>query len=136
VARIASEQIIDIRLTLRYLGVEVKGPSFLFGDNESVVNIAVAPHSRLAKRHNALSYHKTRWCIAAGFIRFLQVPGKTNPADIVSKHWDMPPVWDSLRPIAFHRYQPRLTTNEEAIPEVSDSDTPDVDAPRQSIIGE
>jgi hypothetical protein len=49
-ARIASEQIIDIRLTLRYLGVEVNGPSFLFGDNELIVNTALVPHSRLAKR--------------------------------------------------------------------------------------
>jgi hypothetical protein len=53
-ARIASEQIIDIRLTLRYLGVEIKGPSFLFGENESDVNTAVMSHSRLAKRQNAL----------------------------------------------------------------------------------
>ena len=52
--RIAVDQIIDIRTTLRYLGVPVKGKTFLFGDNESVVKSGSIPHSTLNKRHNAL----------------------------------------------------------------------------------
>jgi len=42
-ARTATEQILDLRLTLRYLGVPLDGPSFMFGDNESVVNTASVP---------------------------------------------------------------------------------------------
>ena len=45
------EQIIDLRLQLRYLGVPVKGSTMMFGDNESVVNSASIPHARLHKRH-------------------------------------------------------------------------------------
>jgi len=59
-ARTATEQILDLYLTLCYLGVPIDGPSFMFGDNESVVNTASVPHSKLHKRHNALSYHHTR----------------------------------------------------------------------------
>jgi len=29
------------------------------------------------------------------------VRGNTNPADILSKHWVMPSVWESLRPLMF-----------------------------------
>ena len=59
-ARIAVDQIIDLRTTLRYLGVPVRGKSFMFGDNQAVVNNNAIPHSCLSKRHNALSYHRVR----------------------------------------------------------------------------
>jgi hypothetical protein len=35
-AHIAVEQIIDVRITMRYLGVAVKGKTIMFGDNHSV----------------------------------------------------------------------------------------------------
>jgi len=44
-ARTATEQILDLHLTLRYLGVPLDGPSFMFGDNKSIVNTASVPHS-------------------------------------------------------------------------------------------
>ena len=99
--RTCVEQIIDLRMTARYLGVPIKGSSMMFGDNESVVNTASIPHSKLSKRHNALSYHKTRESIAAKIVKYFHVAGKKNPADILSKHWDMPSVWDTLRPLMF-----------------------------------
>ena len=52
--RTATEQIIDNRLSLRYLGVPIK-ESFMFGDNESVVNSSTVPTGKLHKRHIALS---------------------------------------------------------------------------------
>jgi hypothetical protein len=65
-ARTAAEQIIDLRNTLRYLGVPIRGTSMmLFGDNEIVVNTASIPYSKLHKRHVALSYHRVREAIAA-----------------------------------------------------------------------
>lgn len=76
----------------------------MFGDNESVVNTASMPHGKLHKRHNALAFHKTRECIAARIFRYLHTPGPTNPADILSKHWDMPSVWAVLQPLMF-RYR-------------------------------
>ena len=73
----------------------------MFGDNESVVNTASVPYSKLHKRHNALSCHRVREGVAAGILRFTHINGKNNPADIMSKHWDLPSVWTSLRPTLF-----------------------------------
>ena len=97
----ATDQVIDLRNTFRYLGVPVEGSSWMFGDNETVVNSMSMPHSRLHKRHNALAYHRCREAIAAGILRFHFIRGKTNPADILSKHWDMPSVWPQLQALLF-----------------------------------
>ena len=68
-ARTAVEQIIDLRTSLRYLGVPVQGKSYMFGDNESVVKSSTVPQSLLNKRHTALSYHRVREAIAAGIVK-------------------------------------------------------------------
>ena len=46
----ASEKIIDLRSTMRYLGVPIKTKSYLFGDSRSVVTSSSLPHSKLGKR--------------------------------------------------------------------------------------
>ena len=100
-ARTATEQIMDLRITLRYLGVPILGPAMMLGDNESVVNSASVPYGKLHKRHVALSYHRVREAIAAKVLRFHHVKGKLNPADILSKHWAYSNVWELLRPFLF-----------------------------------
>ena len=99
--RTAMEQIMDIRTTLRYLRVPIIGHSYLFRDNETVINSSSQPESRLHKRHNALSYHRVRECIAAGIARFYFVNSGNNPADILSKHWGYQQAWPLLRSILF-----------------------------------
>ena len=86
-ARTATEQIIDLRITLRYLGANICDEVFLFGDNESVVKSATIPHAKLHKRHVLLSFHCVHEAIASGMLRFMHVPGNLNPADILSKAW-------------------------------------------------
>ena len=100
-ARTCVEQILDLRNTFRYLGVPIEGPAMMFGDNETVVNTASLPHGKLHKRHNALSFHRVREAIAAGVTRFIHIAGDTNPADVLSKHWDWNSIKDSLRPLLF-----------------------------------
>ena len=102
-ARIATDQIIDIRLTLRYLGVPIIGKSYMFGDNESMVKNSSMPHSTLQKRHLALSYHKVREAIASKVVGFYWIDGNNNPADVVTKHWGMNQAWPHIRPILFCR---------------------------------
>ena len=46
-SKTATEQIIDLRHTLRYLGVPIKTKSYLFGDNRSVVTSSTLPNSTL-----------------------------------------------------------------------------------------
>ena len=64
-SKTATEQIIDLRHTLRYLGVPIKTKSYLFGDNRSVVTSSTLPHSTLGRRHNILAYHQVREAIAS-----------------------------------------------------------------------
>ena len=97
----AMEQIMDLRITLRYLGVYIISHSYLFGDNEAVVNSTSLPESRMHKRHNALSFHRVRECIAAGIAKFYHVRRGDNPADVLSKHWGYQQAWPLLRPILF-----------------------------------
>ena len=56
-ARIATEMIQELRYTLRSLGVPIRGPSLLFGDNKSVVVNTTLPSSSLKKKHNAIAFH-------------------------------------------------------------------------------
>jgi len=100
-ARTCTDQVVNLRNTLRYLGVPVVEKSMMFGDNKSVVNSSSIPHAKLHKRHNALSYHRTREAVASGMLQFECVRSKKNPADILSKHWDYASIRDQLRPILF-----------------------------------
>jgi len=84
-ARQATERMIDLRYTLRSFGVPLDGPSWMFGDNKSVVTSSTIPHSSLGKRWNALSYHRVREAIAGGWLRFEHIPGTENPADVLTK---------------------------------------------------
>ena len=85
VARQATEHIIDMRYTLRMLGVPLDGPAWMFGDNKAVVMSSTIPHSSLGKRWNALSYHQVCEAIAGRWIGFEHIPGTENPADILTK---------------------------------------------------
>ena len=98
-ARTCVEQIIDLRNTLRYLGVNVNDKSYMFGDNDAVVNSSTNVYAKLHKRHNALSFHRVREAIASKYIDFNFLPGHENPADILSKHWSYNSVKDVLLPI-------------------------------------
>ena len=102
-ARTAVDQIIDIRTTSRYLGVPIRDKSYMFGDNRSVVTSSTIPNSTISKRHHLASYHRVREAIAAKYISFHWKDGKSNPADILSKHWEFATVWPMLKPILFLR---------------------------------
>jgi hypothetical protein len=69
--------------------------------NESVVNSSTQPHSKLHKRHNALSFHCIHEAIASGYVMLTHLPGKFNPVDILSKHWGYQTIWPILKPILF-----------------------------------
>jgi hypothetical protein len=100
-ARTCVEQVMDLRMTLRYLGVPIRGRSYMFGDNKTVVDSSTRPHAKLHKRHMALSFHRVREAIAAKIIAFYHVDGVRNPADILSKHWGYQQVWKLLKPLLF-----------------------------------
>jgi hypothetical protein len=99
--RICVDRAVDLRYTFRSMGVPVRERDVVFGDNESVVNSSMRLDAKLHKRHNALSFHRVREAIAARYIQYFHMPGKTNPADILSKHWGHADIWETLRPFLF-----------------------------------
>ena len=54
-ARITTDQIIDLRYTLMYLGVPIRSKTYMFGDNKSVVDSAIIPTSTLSKKSTLAS---------------------------------------------------------------------------------
>ena len=85
-ARTATEQIMDLRFTLRSMGVPIEDKAWMLGDNKSVITSSTIPFSLLSKRHNALAYHRVRSAIAGGYLNFCYIPSKQNFADILTKH--------------------------------------------------
>ena len=105
-AKIATDQLVDIRLTLRYMGIKIEPHGYMFGDNKSVVTQSTLPHSQLTKRHHLYSYHRVREAVAAGFLRMFHIPGTDNPADVLSKHAGAPQSWPILKYLLFWRGDP------------------------------
>ena len=46
-----------LRYKLRMIGISISGPSYIYGDNMSVVHYTSRPESVLRKKSNSLSYH-------------------------------------------------------------------------------
>ena len=102
-ARQCTEQIMDLRLTLMYMGVPIDGPSWMFGDNLSVIKNATLPTSVLLKRHNFLCFHRVREAIAANIIRFIKINGKDNIADILTKFLPWAKLGPMIEPLLFQK---------------------------------
>ena len=98
-AKTATEHIMDLRNTLRYLRVPTFNKAYMFGDNKSVVMSSTIPQSILNKRNNMLSYHRVREAIAAKILEFHWCSSSLNRSDILSKHWDYMKVKDTAREI-------------------------------------
>ena len=108
-ARICVDQIIDLRNTLRYLGVPLavvngSNASYMFGDNLSVVNSSVLPAGKLQKRAHILNFHRVREAQASGIVKFVHIDGKENPADILTKSRSSKTWFPLMKPLIFWRH--------------------------------
>ena len=61
------------------------------------------PIDAYSKRNHLVSYHRVKEAIAPKYISFHWKDGKSNPTDILSKHWEFATVWPMLKPILFWR---------------------------------
>jgi len=75
-ACLAVDQIVDLRLALRYLGIPIREKSYLFGDNKSVVDSSAKPHLKLHEWHNALSFHWVHEAVASPYVSFTFIDGE------------------------------------------------------------
>ena len=55
--KIFMENLLDIRYKLRILVVLIPGPSYMYGDNMSVIRNTQRPESTLIKKSNYILYH-------------------------------------------------------------------------------
>ena len=109
VARQACEQVMDLRYTLRMMGIPLDGPAWCFGDNMSVITSSTVPQSTLNKRHNALSYHRVRECIAAKILYLVHIDGTLNPSDALTKSLGWTKFWPLIQPLLFWKGETILT---------------------------
>jgi hypothetical protein len=79
------EYVRGLRYKLRMMGIPVDLPSYIFGDNQSVLANASYPHSKLRKKSSSIAFHyvregvaKLEWCTT-----YLNT--HLNPADLLTK---------------------------------------------------
>jgi hypothetical protein len=92
----------------------------LYGDNQSVITSATIPASTLNKRHNALSYHRVRECIAMGIIYFMHVSGTKNPSDILTKFLGYTKLRPLVQPLLFWKGETMLIDKTIPVPYLID----------------
>ncbi len=74
-----------LRYKLRMMGVAISGPSYIYGDNMSVIHNTQRPESMLKKKSNSICCHTIREAVAMGECLTGHVSTNDNPADICTK---------------------------------------------------
>jgi hypothetical protein len=67
------------------MGVALSGPTYVYGDNMSVVHNTQRPESFLKKKSKSICYHAVSESAAMGESIIGYVPSVDNPADICTK---------------------------------------------------
>ena len=75
----------SVRYKLRMMGVEVSEPTYVYGDNMSVIHNTQRPESTLKKKSNSICYHAVRESAAMGEILTGHISTHENPADLATK---------------------------------------------------
>ena len=81
----ATEMIQGLRFKLHSFGIPIDRPTDVFCNNEAVTKTSSNPSTTLAKKHNAVAFHKCREAVAMGMIRVAHEPTKTNISDLLTK---------------------------------------------------
>lgn len=126
VAKTGTDMAIGLRQSLMAMGVPLEPYAWMFGDNQSVITQSTIPSSTLSKRHNALAYHRVRWAVAAGIIKFVKIDGTENIADVLTKYLPYCDAMPLLKPVLFWRGDTAIASvKEETKSESSPRDGPE-----------
>ena len=79
------EYIRGLRYKLRMMGIPVDLPTYVFGDNKSVLANTSMPHSVLKKKSSSIAYHFVREGVAKDEWRTAYLNTELNPADMCTK---------------------------------------------------
>ena len=80
-----TEYIRGLRYKLRMMGIPCEGPTYVYGDNKSVLFNTSIPDSVLKKKSQSIAYHFVREGAARDEWRTGYVNTHENPADILTK---------------------------------------------------
>ena len=67
------------------MGVKIDGPTYVYGDNMSVIHNTSKPESVLNKKSNSICYHFVRESVAIRECLTTHVPAVRNWADLLTK---------------------------------------------------
>ena len=82
---VAIEQGINAARCLRMIKISISSPSYIYGDNMSVVNNTSRPESVLKKKSNQVCYHTVCGSVAIGKDLVEHIPSNENIADLIPK---------------------------------------------------
>jgi hypothetical protein len=86
----ATEYVRGLRYKQRMMGITVDEPTFVFGDNQSVLANNTNPTSTLKKKLNAIAYHFVRKGVARDEWRTAYINTDDNVADMLKKPLSSP----------------------------------------------
>ena len=81
----ATEYVRGLRYKLRAMGIPVNGPTYIFGDDQSVLANTTVPHSQLKKKSNSVAYHHCREGSAFDEWKTSYINTHDNPSDLLTK---------------------------------------------------
>ena len=83
--KVGIETLRGLRYKLRMMGIGISGPTYIYGDNMSVIHNTQRPESTLRKKSNAICYHAVRESVAMGESLTGHIKTAENPADLAMK---------------------------------------------------
>ena len=79
------EALRGIRYKLCMLGVPLNGPTYVYGDNMSVIYNRSRPESTLNKKRNSICYHAVREAVASGECLTTHCKTRDKYSDMMTK---------------------------------------------------
>ena len=94
------------------MGIQILGPTYVYGDNQSVLYNTTIPESTLKKKSQSLCYHFVREGVARNEWRTGYVKSLDNPADLLTKPLTATKRAHLLRSILHHIYDDENISNQ------------------------
>jgi len=79
------ETLRGLRYKLRMMGIPLAGPSYVYGDNLSVIKNCSKPESQLNKKSLSICYHAVREAVAMDELLISHIASGDNRADLATK---------------------------------------------------
>jgi len=83
--KVGIEKLRGLRYKLHMMGIVISGPTYIYGDNMSVIHNTQRPASTLRKKSNAICYHAVRELVSMGEYLMGHIKTTENPADLATK---------------------------------------------------